>query len=75
VILLHVSQNFEVDWFLDGRSKPLPGEYEIPGEVTPPVRPPMFAEPRPHGILIQPRFTVTIQNLGPAAADRPAEGA
>lgn len=75
VILIRVSQNFDGDWFLDGRRKTLPEGYEIPGEITPPARPPMFADPRSHGIIIQPGSTVTIQNLGPTSQDRLDEGA
>jgi hypothetical protein len=39
VVLVSVSTNFDVDWFLDGRRIKPELPYEIPGEVTPTRRP------------------------------------
>ena len=37
-VLVRVSKNFDVDWFLDGRRKIPTGEYAIPGDVASTVR-------------------------------------
>jgi hypothetical protein len=34
-ILVSISKNFDTDWFLDGRRKILPADYEIPGYIRP----------------------------------------
>lgn len=38
-ILVRTSENFDADWFLDGRRKTLPEDYYIPEEVKPTVAP------------------------------------
>lgn len=38
VVQVRVSENFDVDWFLDGRRKIPKGEYAIPGDVASTVR-------------------------------------
>jgi hypothetical protein len=37
LVLVNISLNFNADWFLDGRRRRLPPDYEIPGEVRPSV--------------------------------------
>lgn len=39
VTLVARSTNFDRDWFLDGRRKKPTGDYVIPGEIAPTVRP------------------------------------
>ncbi|MFH1982729.1 MAG: hypothetical protein ABIL58_12875 [Pseudomonadota bacterium] len=48
-LLIHVtrSENFNNDWFLDGRRKKPEGPWYVPGEVAPSIRP-MIAEPVCH---------------------------
>ena len=44
IILVAVSENFDADWFLDGRRKRPEEPYHVPGEITTPTRPPMVVE-------------------------------
>jgi hypothetical protein len=37
-VLVRMSKNFDVDWFLDGRRRIPTGEYAIPGDVATTVR-------------------------------------
>lgn len=43
VILVSISRNFDIDWFLDGRRKKAIDPYIIPGEVAGTVRPMIIA--------------------------------
>lgn len=43
VLLVLISDNFTIDWFLDGRRKAPTGEFSIPPGVEPGPRPPMEA--------------------------------
>jgi hypothetical protein len=40
-ILVRISENFDTDWFLDGRCKRPKEPYYIPEEIVTPPRPPM----------------------------------
>ena len=44
IILVAVSENFDVDWFLDGRRIRPEEPYHVPGEIATPPRPPMAVE-------------------------------
>jgi hypothetical protein len=44
IILVAVSENFDADWFLDGRRKRPEEPYFVPGEITTPPRPPMVVD-------------------------------
>jgi hypothetical protein len=40
-ILVRISENFDIDWFLDGRRKRPEDPYYVPDEVETPPRPPL----------------------------------
>lgn len=42
-LMVRASDNFDKDWFLDGRRKKPTDPYYIPGEIVTPPRPPMDA--------------------------------
>lgn len=46
IVLVAISRNFTVDWFLDGRRKAVATDEERPGDVAPSIRP-MGTTPAP----------------------------
>ena len=50
IILVSMSKNFDVDWFLDGRRLKPTGDYYIPGDVAPTIRPMEVREGNTEGV-------------------------
>lgn len=47
IVLVNLSSNFDIDWFLDGRRKKVASDYFIPEYVNPTVSPMDAAAPNP----------------------------
>lgn len=69
--LVGKSENFDADWFLDGRRKKPIDPYEIPGSIQQPPRPPMAVQP-PAAPAVIFYGAHPAQGMYPSAAPAPA---